>query len=108
MFLLISVLLTVPLVASNHDGLLQQVNEKRVTINKDNVLVKEILEEIQRQTGFDFVVNANIITELGKRSLKVNNVTVNQALNQLLQNSRYEYEVIGTRITFVLKNAIIL
>ena len=92
------------MVANNHDGLLQQVNEKRVTINKDNVLVKEILEEIQRQTGFDFVVNANIITELGKRSLKVNNVTVNQALNQLLQNSRYEYEVIGTRITFVLKN----
>ena len=102
--LLISVLLTTPLLAGNHGGLLRQVNEKKVTINKENVPVKEILEEIQRQTGFDFVVNADIIAELGRKSLKVNNITVDQVLKLLLQGSMYEYQVVGTHITFVLKN----
>ena len=46
MFLLVSTFLIVPGFAADHDGMQQQVREKRITINKKDVSVKEILEEI--------------------------------------------------------------
>ncbi|WP_065218961.1 MULTISPECIES: SusC/RagA family TonB-linked outer membrane protein [Butyricimonas] len=104
MFLLVSTFLIVPGFAADHEGMQQQVREKRVTINKKDVSVKEILEEIKQQTGFDFVVNAGFIADLGKRTLNVKEVTVDEALLVLLRGTKYAYEIVNNRITFVLKS----
>ena len=104
-FLLFFALGIYPLLASNNMGLQQQVNQKKVTINKSNVPVKDILEEMKRQSGIDFVVNASFMADLGKKSLKVDNVTVDEALQLLLQGTKYEYQLVGNHVTFVLKKA---
>lgn len=52
MFLLVSTFLIVPVFAADHEGMAAQVRQKKVTINKKDVPVKEILEEIKQQTGF--------------------------------------------------------
>ena len=103
MFLLVSIFLIVPVFAANHGGLQQQIKQKKVTINKKDVPVKEILEEIKRQTNFDFVVNADFIADLGKRTLNVKEVSVDEALLLLLRDTKYVYEVVNNHITFVVK-----
>ena len=103
MFLLVSTFLIVPVFAADHEGMAAQVRQKKVTINKKDVPVKEILEEIKQQTGFGFVVNAGFIADLGKRTLNVKEVTVEEALLVLLRGTKYTYEIVNDRITFVLK-----
>lgn len=103
-FLLVSTFLIVPVFAADHEGMQQQVKQKKVTINKKDVPVREILEEIKRQTDFDFVVNAGFIADLGKRTLNVKGVTVDEALLALLRDTKYAYEIVNNHITFVLKS----
>lgn len=102
---LLLLIMTVPVLAVNNATLFQQVKQKKVTINKTDAPVKEILEEIKRQTNFDFVINAKFITDLGKRTLKVNDVTVDEALLSLLQGTKYKYQIVNNHITFVLENS---
>ena len=102
---LLLLIMTVPVLAVNNATLFQQVKQKKVTINKTDGPVKEILEEIKRQTNFDFVINAKFITDLGKRTLKVNDVTVDEALLSLLQGTKYKYQIVNNHITFVLENS---
>lgn len=103
-FLLFSVFWTFPLFATVHVVLQQQAKEKKVTIDKTKVPVKEILEEIKRQTDFNFMINAGFIADLGKRTLKVDRVTMDEALLVLLQGTKYTYQIVNNHITFVLKS----
>ena len=96
--------MTVPVLAVNKCYIVSTSQTKKVTINKTDAPVKEILEEIKRQTNFDFVINAKFITDLGKRTLKVNDVTVDEALLSLLQGTKYKYQIVNNHITFVLEN----
>lgn len=51
------------------------------------------------------MINAKFITDLGKRTLKVNDVTVDEALLSLLQGTKYKYQIVNNHITFVLENS---
>lgn len=80
----------------------QTLKEQIVTINIKNQPVKEILYEIQKQSGVSFAVNENESGgELSKMSLQVKNLSVDKALDQLFANTNFTYKVVGNSVTIV-------
>jgi len=69
----------------------------RVTINKRNVAIKEILNEIESQTDYLFIYNNEVNTN-EKVSIKANHKAVSSVLNSLLKNKDLEYSMEGNHI----------
>lgn len=80
----------------------QVIKEKVVTLNIKNRPIKEILYEIQKQSGVSFAFNEKEFgSELSNMSLTVKNVSVEKALEQLLASTNYTYKVVGNSVTIV-------
>lgn len=69
----------------------------RVNINKSNVQINEILEEIESQTDYLFVYN-NLINVNSTASVKAKNQPVSEVLNNILKNTDIGYSMEGTHI----------
>lgn len=85
----------------------QLINQKKVTLNISNKPLKYILDEVKRQSGIGFVLSDNILDEkLNSLSIKVDGVTVKQALETLLKNTGYESVIVDNVITIVKKKGV--
>jgi len=74
----------------------------RVNLNKQQVQLKEVLEEIESQTDYLFISNRDI--NLGNRvSIHVNNKPVREVLNQLFNNMDISYAMEGVNIILTAK-----
>ena len=69
----------------------------RVTINKSNVQLSEILDEIESQTDYLFVYN-NQVDVNREVSVKAKEKPVNKVLSSLLDNTDTDYAMEGTHI----------
>ncbi|MDR0394202.1 MAG: STN domain-containing protein, partial [Tannerella sp.] len=69
----------------------------RVNLNKRNVVLKEVLEEIENQTDYLFVSNRDINLEQNV-SIRVRNKPVNDVLNRLFENTDLSYAMEGINI----------
>lgn len=86
----------------------QLINQKKVTLNISNKPLKYILDEVKRQSGIGFVLSDNILDEkLNSLSIKVDGVTVKQALETLLKNTGYESVIVDNVITIVKKKEVV-
>lgn len=74
----------------------------RVSINKHNVRLDEVLNEIEKQTDYLFVYN-NQVNANSKVSLKAKNKPVSAILSELFDNTDIVYSMNGTHIV-LLKN----
>lgn len=74
------------------------VNEEKVTLNCKNSTYREVLSEIRKQTGIDFVYDGNIVSSTEKVSLEVKNVSVKEALDKLFATSPYSYTITDNSI----------
>lgn len=59
---------------------------KLISIHNDNATLLQVLSEIRTQTGYNFILNDDIISPNVKVSLNVTNVSLDDALNQLFKN----------------------
>ena len=57
--------------------------QQKVTINVKDVAVQEVFKAINKQTGLDFVYGTLQLSELGKVTLQMRNVTVEKVLSEL-------------------------
>ena len=69
----------------------------RVSINKNNAQLEEILREIESQTDYLFIYN-NQVDVNRKYSVKAKTKPVSEVLNNLFKNAGIEYEMEGTHI----------
>ncbi|MEA5127580.1 MAG: SusC/RagA family TonB-linked outer membrane protein [Proteiniphilum sp.] len=69
----------------------------RVTMNKRNVTLKEVLNEIERQTDYLFIYNNEVNTN-EKASVKAKHEVVSQVLHSLLKDKDIDYSVEGNHI----------
>jgi TonB-linked SusC/RagA family outer membrane protein len=72
-------------------------NNVRVTINKQNVPLSEILEDIERQTSYLFIVN-NEVDVAHRVSVKARNEPVSDILVKVLSNTNINYSLEGQHI----------
>lgn len=75
----------------------------RVSINKNNTQLEEILNEIESQTDYLFIYN-NQVDVNRKVSVKAKTEPVSKVLDNLFKNAGIEYEMEGTHIVLSAKD----
>lgn len=90
--------------APNQSYMMQIIQQKRITLNIQNKSAKEILSEMQRITGLEFVLQSGSDDRsIASLSINVKEVTIEQAIKQLFEKTDYTYQIIDTIITIVKK-----
>lgn len=69
----------------------------RVTINRTNVQLESILNEIESQTDYLFIYKEDVNVE-ARKSIRADNAKVSEVLNTLLANSPIRYKMEGNHI----------
>lgn len=62
--------------ANLNNLLLTQINESKLTLKLDNVSIKSILYEVQKQTKINFIYTDSELSSIAKKSVNVKNATV--------------------------------
>lgn len=79
-----------------------QKQEKKVTLNASDQTLVSILSLIKEQTGLDYGFKDNRnITSNDRYSIRVRNVSVEEALKTLLKDSKFTYQIIASVILIV-------
>lgn len=75
----------------------------QITLSETNVPLQKVFNEIQKQSGYDFVATYEILKEAGNVTVKVKNVSLERALEECLKGKLLTYVIIGR--TVVVKEA---
>lgn len=72
---------------------------QRITIHQKNASLTAVLKEIRLQSGFDIFYDFKIIPQHQKVSIQLNNATIEEALNTVLKDFKFQYDIDGTIVT---------
>lgn len=75
---------------------------QRITISKHNVSIHAVLEEIRKQTNYDFFYNLDIFKDARPVVVQVKNASLDQVLNACFANQPYTF-VIEERSVIITK-----
>jgi TonB-linked SusC/RagA family outer membrane protein len=70
----------------------------KVTLNLENVLLKDVLREIETQTGNTFLYSNTKVDVNQKLSVNVQNLPLNQALDKVFKGTGITYRIEGKQI----------
>lgn len=71
---------------------------KRLSINKENSTVRELLNHIQKESGINFLFKDVEIDQLPKKSVKLEDVTLEEVLKEVFKNTGFTYTINGNSI----------
>lgn len=71
---------------------------KKVNLNSNNVLIKEILKELRTQTGVMFSYKSSLISPTTRKTINVQNKPLAEVLHQLLDEEQLKFQLIGEQI----------
>lgn len=92
LFLLFNCFLVFPALATS----LQNV---RISLNRENITLNKVLDEIEQQTGYSFLVRSDDVNTQEIISIHVHNKTVEDVLSELFGNRQIKYMVEGKKIS---------
>ena len=70
----------------------------KVSLDVENVTIKEIIDNIESHTKFNFIYNTDHVDLQRKQSLQVNKESIYKVLQQLFENTNTIYKVKGTQV----------
>ncbi|MNQ04797.1 TonB dependent receptor [compost metagenome] len=71
---------------------------KRVTLKVENESIRNVFQKIEKQIDVHFMYETNQVNTNQKISLKLNNVTLEQALDKICSNFFLKYEIVSNNI----------
>lgn len=75
---------------------------QQISIHVKNAPVKEVLSQITKQTGYNFICDANLIKPTNTITIKVYNVALKKALDECFMNQAVDI-IFGTDNTILIK-----
>lgn len=78
-----------------------------ISLNKSNVSMHTIMQEVEGQSDYTFFYNDNQIKLDKKVSVKAQNATIEQVLAQMFKNSGYTYKIVNNQIIVSKANAVV-
>lgn len=66
---------------------------QKLTFEKKNATLKEIIGIIQEQTGYNFIINSDVFRDAKNISVSVKNLGVSETLDKCLLNLPYKYVI---------------
>lgn len=70
----------------------------KLSMNKQNSSIIEILKDIEKNSEFTFFFNDNKVNVNKKASINVKDATLDEALAQVLKNTGYDYQIIDRQV----------
>ena len=70
----------------------------KLSMNKQNSSIIEILKDIEEKSEFTFFFNDNHVNVNQKASINVKDATLEEALAQVLKNTGYSYQIIDRQV----------
>lgn len=78
---------------------------QKITLSEKNTTFNALFENIKKQSGFTFFYNNKLIKQEGRISIEMEEVSLEDALNQIFKNRPYSYMILNK--TVVIKKKII-
>ena len=75
-----------------------QNDKKQITIQNKNISLKEAFAEIELQTGYSIAYELSTVDVKKKISLSLEKQSIDEALSQILKDTRYSYKITGYHI----------
>ena len=75
-----------------------------VSISARNKTINQVLDEMTIQTGYDFTYNSALISGKQKVQYRVSNLLLEEALDSLFKDPRFDYRMIERNIVIYKKN----
>jgi len=72
---------------------------QRITLNQRNMPLESVFKEIRKQSGYDFFYDGKAIKPNQRVNISVTDVSVEDALQSVLKDLPYTYEISDNRIT---------
>ncbi|MES2777885.1 MAG: SusC/RagA family TonB-linked outer membrane protein [Bacteroidota bacterium] len=70
----------------------------QVTLSEKNASLQKIFKQIQKQTGYDFLYSVELVQQVGKVSVSVQNVSLEKAIDQCLKDKALTYSIVGKTV----------
>ncbi len=70
----------------------------QITLSETNVPLQKVFQEIQQQSGYDFVSTYETLKKAGNVTVNVNNVSLQRALDECLKGKLLTYVIIGKTV----------
>jgi TonB-linked SusC/RagA family outer membrane protein len=67
--------------------------QSKVSINVENTRLEEVLDEIHKQTNFNFIYNDKFLKNLNSITLDMSNAPLNLVLDECLKGTKLTYEI---------------
>lgn len=71
----------------------QAQKKTKVTLDLKDVTLNEVIEELKKQTDYDFFYNSELAKSKGKISVEAKNKEVKQLLDEILPKLGLEYAI---------------
>jgi TonB-linked SusC/RagA family outer membrane protein len=95
-------LLFISIMQVSASGYAQMVN-----LNKKNAPMKEVINEIQKQTGYSFIISSELLKQAGLVTVALKDAPFKEALNQCFSGQPFTYVINNKTIIITSKKAII-
>ena len=66
----------------------------QITLSENDIPLQKVFKKIQQQSGYDFLFSYELLEQAGKVTVKVNNVTLQQAVEECLKGKGLTYEIL--------------
>lgn len=76
---------------------------QKITLSEQNVPLGSVLEKIERQSGYTFAYTNSLIEKANKSTIKVTNVSLEQALNICFSDQPFTFTIIDKTIVIQLR-----
>lgn len=76
----------------------------QITLSEKNAPLQKVFKEIQKQSGYDFFYTYELLQQAGAVTVRVNNVSLEKALEESLKGKDLTYEIVNK--TVVIKEKI--
>lgn len=77
--------------------------QQKVTLNIQNVTVKDAIEALKKQSGYSFFIDTEDVDLHRKVSVNLNNKSIQEILDTILEGQQVRYEVQGKHIIILSK-----
>ncbi|SFB90288.1 TonB-dependent receptor [Spirosoma endophyticum] len=81
---------------------------QRISLNERNAPLEKVLDKIEKQSGYSFFLQTDLLTKSNRVSLHLKNATLENALDELFRNQPLSYSIVSKTIVIKRKEESVL
>ena len=81
---------------------------QRISLNERNAPLEKVLDKIEKQSGYSFFLQTDLLAKSNKVSLHLKNATLENALDELFRNQPLSYSIVSKTIVIKRKEESVL